>query len=141
MRKEVLLAVIAGAFLGLIIAFGIWRANIAFRPPQNGISTTATPPPQSEFGITLAEPEHEDVITQSTVTISGITRPDSRVIISAEEDDYLVFADSSGSFEEEIELIGGVNEIVIFAFGEDGARAEEKLTLVYSSEFLKLIEK
>ncbi len=140
MRKEILFAIFAGAVFGLIIAFGVWRANIALKPSTE-IATTESPETAAvEFGITIAKPLDTQVLTEDTVLVSGITKPDIWLVISAEEEDYLVKADGEGSFEQEVGLIGGVNEIIVTAFGEEGASAEEKITVVFSSEFAKQIE-
>ncbi|MEJ2347681.1 MAG: hypothetical protein P8Y17_00570 [Patescibacteria group bacterium] len=135
MRKEILFAILAGLVFGLIIAFGVWRANIALMPGgSDSTEETPTPTPVA-FGITIADPQNLQVITESPVTISGITKPGAQVAISGEEEDYVVTADANGEFEVDVELSGGVNEIIIDAFDENGSGTEEKLVLVYSTEF------
>ena len=140
MRKEVLFAILAGAVVGAVIAFGVWRANNALKTkevqPSPAISPEPTPP-EFEFGITLAKPENFDVITQSPVTLSGITKASVWVVISAEDEDYIIKSDESGSFEQEVELTGGLNQIIITVFDEDGKSIQEKLTVVFSTEFAK----
>jgi len=138
MRKEVLFAILAGLTLGLIIAFGVWRANVALSP-KTPDQSEATPTPKPEFAITLASPSDLDVFTENPVTLSGITKANAFVAVSAEEEDYLVQADTKGSFEIDIELIGGVNQIVMTAFDDKGSEVTQKLLLVYSSEFQKYI--
>ena len=138
MRKEVLFAILAGATLGLIIAFGVWRANIALSPKNPGQSQ-ATPTPKPEFAISLASPSDLDVFSENPVSLSGITKANAFVAVSTEEEDYLTQADTKGSFEVSVELIGGVNQIVITAFDEKGSEVTQKLLLVYSSEFRKYI--
>ncbi|KKU16758.1 MAG: hypothetical protein UX25_C0025G0004 [Candidatus Woesebacteria bacterium GW2011_GWC2_45_9] len=139
MRKEVLFAILAGATLGLIIAFGVWRANIALSPKNPGQSQ-ATPTPKPEFAISLASPSDLDVFSENPVSLSGITKANAFVAVSTEEEDYLTQADTKGSFEVSVELIGGVNQIVITAFDEKGSEVTQKLLLVYSSEFQKYIK-
>lgn len=142
MRKEILFAILAGVTFGLIIAFGVWRANVALRP--NGTKTTApedaSETAQADFGITIAKPQDYQVVTASPTTITGIAKSDVWVVISAEEEDYVAKTDENGEFEIEVDVIGGVNEIIITAFDNDGAEIQEKLTLVYSSEFTKQVE-
>lgn len=139
MRKEILFAILAGVTFGLIIAFGVWRANVALRP--NGTKTTApednSRTAQGDFRITIAKPQDYQVITTSLSVLTGITRPDVWVVISAEDEDYVAKTNESGEFEIEVDLVGGVNEIIITAFDTDGAEIQEKLTLIYSSEFAK----
>jgi len=138
MRKEVLYAILAGLTLGLIVAFGAYRANIALSPKNPGQSE-ATPTPKPEFAITLAGPSNLDVFGENTASLSGITKANAFVAVSVEEEDYLTQADTKGSFEVSVELIGGVNQIVITAFDEKGSEVTQKLLLVYSSEFQKYI--
>lgn len=142
MRKELLFAIIAGLILGLIIAFGIWRVNKTMTPSNGSQSQTsnASPTPNAGFSITLANVEDLDVITVSPFKISGITKPNIKIAISAEEKDYILDSQKDGSFEKEVALIAGLNEIVIKAFDQNGESAELKLKVVFSSEFAKLIE-
>jgi len=139
MRKEIIFAILAGITFGLIIAFGVWRANVALRP--DGASTTApeetTTDAQADFGITIAKPQDYQVITTSSTTFTGISKPNIWIVVSAEEEDYVEKTDGSGEFSIEVDVIGGVNEIIVTAFDIDGTESQEKLTLVYSSEFVK----
>lgn len=142
MRKEIIFAILAGVTFGLIIAFGVWRANIALRP--DGASTTApedtSPAADENYGITIAKPQDYQVMTTSPVVFTGISKPNIWIVISAEEEDYVAKTDGSGEFEIEVDIVGGVNEIIITAFDASGAEVQEKLTLVYSSEFAKQAE-
>ena len=138
MRKEVLFAILAGLSLGLVIAFGVWRANIALSP-KNPDQSEASPTPKPEFAITIADPSDLDVFTENPVTLSGITKANAFVAVSTEEEDYTTQADTKGSFEIEVELIGGVNQIVMTAFDEKGSEVTQKLLLVFSTEFAKYI--
>ncbi|MEK7497434.1 MAG: hypothetical protein AAB656_00775 [Patescibacteria group bacterium] len=139
MRKEVIFAILAGATLGLIIAFGIWRANTAIKP-----LLTPSPAPSSEpataVDLSIAKPDNQSVVTTSTVTIEGITLPDSQVAISGESKNYAVQATNKGSFSQKVELIGGLNEIKVFTFDKNGSSKQKTLLLVYSSEFAKYKE-
>ncbi|KKU09298.1 MAG: hypothetical protein UX13_C0044G0007 [Candidatus Woesebacteria bacterium GW2011_GWB1_45_5] len=135
MRKELIWAGIVGITFGLVIAFGAWRINSSLKtkPP----STEATPLPEqnSELKIALAKPENDDVVTEDSVTVSGITKPLAWVTLSAEEDDYVVRSEQSGVFEEEVGLIPGVNQIKITAFDPEGNKSTEKVLVVFSSSF------
>lgn len=138
MRKEVIFAITAGVVLGIIIAFGIWRANTALRPKlENQFK-----PKQEEnnahpksLELSLVKPENNDVITESPIQISGITKPQSWIIISAEDEDYVIKSDPSGNFEENVELVGGVNQIIVKVFDDGGNNATDNLLVAYSTEF------
>ena len=139
MRKEILFALITGIAFGLVIAFGIWRANYK-RETQVQLETkieekkpeTKERSPQN--GLTILKPEENEISTQDTIRIEGITEPETEIIISSEDGDYLTKSNKDGGFAQEIKLVGGFNEIVITAF----TKKEEittKLPLFYSSEF------
>jgi hypothetical protein len=141
MRKEFIIAIISGITIGVVIAFGIWRANTAINTTKSisnsdsGKSNQIQPIPENNVQLTIAQPEENDVIASSPVTLSGITEPDTVIVISGEQKDYIVKSSESGSFEQEVALISGVNEI-LFAYRENGDTALTKsLRVVYSTEF------
>ena len=144
MRKEILVAIIVGIGVGVVVAFGIWRANSALKTnlpdlPSLLQGQAPTQAPQ-EFKVTTAEPEQNDVITDSPVAISGITKSSSWIVISAETKDYVFLTDSGGAFSQEVELSTGVNQILIAAFDSTGEKTESTLTIVYSTEFAQDLE-
>jgi len=134
MRKEVLFAILVGGLIGVVIAFGFWRANSALDTTQEVATTPEITKKTEEINITLAKPADTSIISTSSTTITGLTRANSIVIISAEKEDYITKSTSEGEFEQEIDLVGGVNEIAVFSFDEEGQMAQEKMLLVYSTE-------
>lgn len=146
MRKELLIAVVIGLFFGIIIGFGIWRANNAINNDQ--ISTEATPtdvqntlventeqadPSIKDDGLIISSPLDYDVVTSSSVIIKGLSNPKSKVIISAENKDYLVETTDKGDFEVAVDLVDGLNQIFIT---EANFNQEPKtLKIVYSKDF------
>ena len=78
MRKEVLLAIIAGGALGLAIAFGVWRLNTNLKPkvedtaipsqiPETPTVTPTPLPNPSEFKVILTKPNNKSVLTDTPV--------------------------------------------------------------------------
>ena len=139
MRKEVLIAVVAGSLLGLTIAFGIWRANNSLSPKSTSQAPSPTPSQNQINGLTIASPNDFEVISESQTTISGITSFNSLVVVSAEEEDYFITPSNDSAFEAEVELIGGYNQIVIAAFDSKGEQVEKRLNLALSTEFAKIV--
>lgn len=135
MRRELIWAIVIGITFGLIIAFGVWRVNSSVKP--KGLNITQTPQPKinSEFKITLNKPEQNDVVTQDSVTVSGITKPLAWIIFSGEDDDYMVESGNDGVFVQDVKLIPGVNQIKITALDPKGDKSMEKVIVVYSSSF------
>ncbi len=137
MRKELVWAGVIGIAFGLVIAFGAWRINSSLKP--KGAKTQASPAPNvvSEFKIALAKPENNDVVTEDSITVSGITKAGSWLTISGESDDYIIQADQKGVFEQDVNLTSGVNQIKLTAFDPKGNQSIEKVLVVYSSAFQK----
>jgi len=142
MRKELFFAIGAGLILGLIIAFGIWRVNKTITPSDHNQTQNleATSTPNTNFLVTIANIENLDVITENPFKITGITKPNTKIAISCEEKDYILDSEKDGSFEKEIPLIAGLNEIIIKAFDLNGDSAETKVKLVYSPSFAEYME-
>jgi hypothetical protein len=138
MRKEVIIAVFAGIVFGAVIAFGVWRANIAFNPQGSVSDTTDNISEKANSnGVDLAisEPVDKSVYTESGVDVKGLTKPKNIVIISTEDEDYILKAQEDGSFDQSIELVSGINQVEIASINETGARSSSQLVLIYSSEF------
>jgi hypothetical protein len=136
MRKEIVWASVIGITFGLVIAFGIWRINSSMNP--GAAKTSQTPEPQivtNEFKITLDKPSQNDVFTQDIVAVSGITKPHILMTISGPESDYILRTDESGVFNQEVNLIPGVNQLKLTAFDNTGSQSVEKVLVVYSSSF------
>lgn len=141
MRKEIVYAIVFGGILGLIVAFGIWRVNFALSPTQKlSDEVKSSPTPRPEFIISLAKPEVNDVITVSPMEITGITKANAMVAVSGEESDYVTNAAGDGTFSESVNLVGGVNQILLTAFDEIGNPTQNKLLVVFSSEFGKILQ-
>jgi hypothetical protein len=139
MRKEVIVAVIGGSLLGLTIAFGIWRANVALSPKKDSPGPSPTPSPNQVNGLTIASPDDFEVITENPTSISGISSFNYAVVISAEEEDYFLTPSEDGAFDQEVDLIPAANQIVIAAFDSQGNQVEKRLTLALSTEFAKVL--
>lgn len=145
MRKELILAIILGGFIGIAVGFGIWRFSKSFNKDENvnipeasGLqeiiqnSTEETTQPTDSDGLTIVRPRANSVVDSDTIQIGGITRPNSYVVIVS-EDDY-VLQTSSGTFEQEIEVTGGINQIHVYVLTENQPTLEEEVLVTYSSD-------
>lgn len=134
MSKELVWASIIGILFGLVIAFGVWRINASLKSS----STVATPLPKvgaSEFKIALDKPAEGDVVTETPITVSGITKALTWITVSGETDDYIIQAGDNGVFSQDVKLIPGVNQIKVTAFDSQANQSIEKVLVVYSSSF------
>ncbi|MCS7092232.1 MAG: hypothetical protein NZM26_02690 [Patescibacteria group bacterium] len=145
MRKEALFAVLAGILLGIVVAFGIWRTNNALVKTQTNkflteessqvqqSATKTSKIPNINSQIVIAYPNNLDVFTYETVNIKGLATPNSKIVISNNQNDYITTTDTQGAFNQEISLDGGENKITI-AIPESH---QTNMTVFYSSELQK----
>ena len=121
MRKEAWLAIAAGLTIGLIVAYGVARINSSFQHnfPQT-VSGSPAPSPQSaeNLQIALAKPETDAVVTTNPVIISGLTSPQTWVVILTQDKDYFLTSSANGEFASQITLAGGVNQIEAFGVNQ-----------------------
>ena len=143
MRKEIILAVLTGAILGLVIAFGIWRANLAISNNKDSSKSSNQNLLNEEetetSSLSLIRPSELDVLIEVSTVFSGATKPNSNVVISADSEDYILASDSRGAFEQEVQLLAGLNQILVFTFDPGGKISQEKVNVVHSSEFAKIV--
>jgi hypothetical protein len=136
MRKEIVWVIGIGIVFGLIVAFGIFRINSNLAKNPGLPQSTPTPNPGSpELKITLDKPQDNDVVTEDSINVSGISKSLAWIIVSGEEDDYIIQAEESGVFNQDVSLIPGVNQIKITAFDSAGNENASKVLIVYSSSF------
>jgi len=140
MRKEVILAIVGGAVLGLLVIGGLWWTNKT-TTEENPIVPSPTPlitqaptlMPALLLPLEIINPENESIIEEEEITLEGKTIPGSVVVVIYPEGENIVEADEEGNFETEITLVGGANEIKITAYDEEGNQAKKNLTLIYST--------
>lgn len=145
MRREVFFAIVLGVGLGALVAFGLWRANLIFlpgketpRPLSEIVSNTEESPESSDLIVT--QPEDNLVVSEDTVTIKGSATPRATIVILTPAQEAVLEAGQDGSFEQEVELDGGPNEIIIKSFDEQGRESTQTLTIVYSTELTQAEE-
>ena len=130
MRKEVVFAIIAGVSIGLIIAFGAWKVTTAFKKSNVVENIKKNLPSQNKTSLSVSNLNDFDILTISPYVITGITKPKSDVVVSTTEADFHTIAIEDGSFSIGVEFPAGLSEIKV---------NEEKLKVVYSSEFEKYL--
>ena len=142
MRKETVLAIVAGVSIGLITAFGIWRVTTAIKKnaTESEIANTPVSVPDKDFSFVIANLSDFDVVTQSPMTINGMTKPLSNIIISTFENDFFGTSKEDGSFEVKVELPVSLSEIKAVNFDSDGNSSETNIKIVFSEEFKKYVE-
>lgn len=137
MRKEVFFAIILGVGLGVAVAFGVWRANLALVPKKDGLKTEVplvSPKPTNFSELVITVPENNLVVTEDKTEIKGATTPRATVVITTGKEEYIFEAGTDGSFEKEVELAAGPNEIRIISYDDSGTESQERLVIVYTTE-------
>lgn len=140
MRREVIIAICAGLLIGVVIGFGIWRANKILSPKQNNKQGTPAIKETAGAGsidLLISQPEDKAVLGEDRVTIAGKTNPSSTVVILANTGEMIFTSGKDGNFSQEVKLESGANEITVVAYSEEGDEARKTLTIVYSTEFPK----
>jgi hypothetical protein len=150
MKKEVFLAIAIGFALGLVITFGIWTANkslagikttqlpteetqLVETTPSATTASANNPAPVATGELVITAPEDETLTNQNTITVTGKTFVNATVVITFEDDQLVVLADSSGLFSASVDLIAGYNVINVTAFDANGSEANQMLTVTYST--------
>lgn len=146
MRKELFIAIFLGSFLGIAVAFGIWRFTNSFKQDNGSVTDELAENKLLPFegggaeqnealsdGITIVQPQTNAVVNQTPIAVSGITMQNSHVVIIG-NDDYVVKTNNGGTFEQEVEVEGGINVIPVYVFSDDGKNVQTSVLVVYSSE-------
>lgn len=136
MKKEVLIAIIAGFSLGLIITFGIHTAQKSVKNrTTNAVDTkdnTGTTPNQSHI-IEVVSPRPNSVIDKDVVSVSGSTSPGSLLAIIATAGTSAVTADDNGQFSTKVDLDAGPNTLIIKSYSPIGQEAEITIDVAHST--------
>ena len=142
MRKEVIFALILGSLLGGIILYGIKLANNAASSPSQletspTTKTQVTPVPKAAEDLIISTPENHAVFFESTIPVKGSSLPGSTIVIVTEDDQKIIDADSNGSFDTTIELIGGENNILVNSFMSDTLIASASIQVIYTTTVIE----
>lgn len=143
MKKESVIVGIFGLSLGLLVAWAIWNFKGAAPQP---VELTLSPSPVSEekvstptppaFFLTIKNPSEDFVSTQSSLLVSGATKPETIIVILDSSDDYVLTASQDGSFSQEVNLEEGENSLTVTAYGPNEEETVER-SVVYTKETLE----
>lgn len=137
MQKEVISAILVGFVIGLLITFGIWKANQAITStasisPQPSLTENPTPElPKTKLDI--SSPVNDFLSKEDKVLIKGTYLPNAEMVIISEKDQKTVKSDDKGNFETEVNLILGENQIQVYGFNKEGEEAKQVISVVYST--------
>jgi len=132
-RKEVLFAIILGIILGGVIIYGIQIANKSVNEPAATITPTPTSAEPAVSSLSITSPRDHSVSPTNSLTITGIAKPNSQVLVVNDEDEFMTSADAAGIFSGKIDLTGGENIITVSSLSPDQNLETVELTIIYST--------
>lgn len=150
MIKELLLAIILGALLGLGVTGGFF---VIQKNKTNSVTATVTPTlsdtisnsndsitptitttkDEASKDLIISSPQDNSVASKSKISIEGQTKPNSIIVITTLSKTYNSTSDENGEFSSSIELDGGINQIKITAIDENDNQSESNLSVTYST--------
>ena len=138
MKKEVILAITIGFIIGLVLTFFVYRSQLGRNAGSEILSPLANSEvlnktsPVPEKSLKIISPIDQSISQEGKTTIAGSNSPLSWILIMGEKGEKVVQSDEKGSFETDLLLVSGENEIIITAIKPDGTQISKTLTLVYS---------
>lgn len=140
MKKEVLIAIFVGLSMGLIITFGVYRvmSSLTQKPVAEFVQETQTQVTATPTVLTLHSPEDGIIQTETELTVTGTTIPNSFIVVFINNEDYISTSDESGNFTIKVELETGENIIRVHVVDVNVAHTVEERFVVVSDAFEKL---
>lgn len=141
MQKEVFIAIVFGSLLGLLVAFGVWRANISLNAdnqantPNTMVTQETSPssvPEKNISELSIVSPVPNSVLTDATATITGLSS-NSKYVIAMTQNTETIDEVLNGEFSFDVELEGGLNTIYIFGVSDTGNIISQELPLVFTT--------
>lgn len=139
--KKVLLVIFIILLLILLagLAYAGWSyydLNYRNRSSQKLDSPITEPITKNPASLTieLEQPEDNLLSFQSSIIVSGNTRPNSYIMITSESEDVVIQSKSDGSFSTILNLTEGVNQLKVVVFDETGDQRTSERTIYYSEE-------
>ncbi len=109
------------------------QLNKPIPPLKQPVSQPVTSPDKTLM-LDLIQPENDILTFASTTEVIGKTSPNTSVVISTNNQDFLISSDDQGNFTTKINLTSGVNRINVVVFSKDGDRKSQLRVIYYSKE-------
>jgi len=120
---------ILGALVILLAALGIWK--FIYKP---AVPVSTILPQAQALILAVNSPADGTLAVNNEILVTGITSPNTTVVIYTESDEVIVTSDANGKFESTVKLTSGINSLNIYAFGDDGSEKTVSLDIVYDQE-------
>lgn len=140
MRAERVILSFVAVVVGLVAAGAAFYIYQMTRVVDSDKSLTlmqkvsVSPTPDKANLLTLDSPKDEEVTNKKVVTVSGKTRPDATVIVTAEDSDEVVTPASNGNFSVSLSIPNGTTIIYVTAIFPNGEEQTIARTVTFSTE-------
>lgn len=139
MNKEKFILIFVAVAMGLLVAVGaffLYQKTKAISPSKitNIITTSPSPSNKNPNVLTIDNPKDESVVTSASVTVSGKTSPNAKIVIVNQATQESANPTTTGNFSATIGLESGENIIMIIAVFPNGETVSEKRIVTVSSE-------
>lgn len=104
------------------------------RPLDVNSKTSPTPIPDNSNLLVVDSPKDEEVFNKKIITISGKTRSDATIVVTAENTDQVVKPASNGNFTLTQTILDGTTIIYITAIFPNGEEKTVIRTVTFSTE-------
>ena len=145
MKKEVIIAIALGLFVGALLFGGIWTANQALQGSTpsllsaNATSPTNLPPEsQNNQGppLNVITPKDFTLTKSAKISLTGKTLPNTNIIIQTENGAVYQKSDDQGTFSQDVSLNLGSNDLSVTTVADSGDTSTQTVTVVYSTASL-----
>ena len=140
MKAERVILSFVAVIVGLIAAGGAFYLYQMTKvvPEDKNLTlmpkVSISPTPDKTNLLTVDTPKDEEVVNKKSVTISGKTKSDARVIITSEDNDEVVEPASNGNFSVTMSIPSGTTIIYITAIFPNGEEQTITRTITFSTE-------
>ena len=106
MRKEVLLAILIGASLGLLITFAVYQSRRSVSEAQKDqvqeVLNNHTDNEEVDTSqLAITSPEDNSIVDSQRLIVSGNTQANNFIVIFVNNEEIITNADDSGNFSKE----------------------------------------
>ncbi|MBI4064861.1 hypothetical protein HY409_00620 [Candidatus Gottesmanbacteria bacterium] len=145
MNRDALLATVIGFGIGLFITGGfLYGPTLIKSLPQVHMPTLSLPvkskkpsptplPNTLPETLTISSPLSESIESKSETLVSGVTVPESTVIILGALDETVIQGNSDGTYAGKVMLTEGRNDLTIISY-HDNNEQSQKVTVFYTPE-------
>jgi hypothetical protein len=145
MMKELFLAIILGALLGLGVTGGFFALNKNHNvSTAQNITPTSVPIDNQNISPTpirtningnlvISTPKDNVVVNADKLTISGVTAPQNIIVVTTASKTYNTTAASTGNFSVDIILDSGLNQVKVTSINSQDEVNEALLNITYST--------